>query len=46
MFNTKKDIKTIRLPSLHIKEQGMCVGLLVPSTKLQSVSYNIEVMLP
>lgn len=45
MFNTKKDIKTIRLPSLH-KEQGMCVGLLVPSTKLQSVSYNIEVMLP
>lgn len=41
----KKDIKTIRLPSLH-KEQGMCVGLLVPSTKLQSVSYNIEVMLP
>lgn len=45
MFHTKNDIKTIRLPSLY-KEQGMCVGLLVPSTKLQSVSYNIEVMLP
>lgn len=26
MFNTKKDIKTIRLPPLY-KEQGMCVGL-------------------
>lgn len=46
LFNTKKEIKTtcIRLWTLY-KEQGMCVGLLVPSIKLQSVSYNTEVML-
>lgn len=42
----KKRNKTtcIRLWTLY-KDQGMCVGLLVPSIKLQSVSYNTEVML-